>query len=566
MSHPVWLTLSSLLLFFLGYRMYSKYLAEKVFRLDPEFQTPAHEFRDGVDYLPTNKFVLWGHHFSSVAGAAPIVGPAIAVIWGWGPALLWVVFGTIFFAGMHDLGTLWSSVRSKGQSVGVITHSVIGSRAKGLFLLIIFFLLLLVNAVFAVVIANLFTGFPESLLPYWLQLPVAMSIGYLVYRRGVGLFWPSVVGLILLFTFIFLGSQMPVQLPESIAGLPTTGWWVIVMLLYGAIASRLPVWLLLQPRDYINSHMLFLGLGVLYLGLFFAQPEFNAPFFNRDVPEGTPDLVPLLFVTIACGAISGFHGLVGSGTSSKQLNKETDARFVGYFGAMGEGLLALVAVMATAAGFASLDQWSEHYGTWESASSGGVGAFVTGAGSFLASLGIPVVIGTTFISIMIVAFAATTLDTSMRLQRFILSEIGEQYQVRALKNINISTIVAFLSCIALAFLADPANPGQGGMVLWPLFGTTNQLTAGLSLIVMTLLLWHKGRNYLVSLIPLVFVVTMTAWSMVLGIADYMNQGNIMLVIVGILILALNLWMILEGLLAARRHRSQSITTDYGRDV
>ncbi|WP_240512009.1 carbon starvation CstA family protein [Paludifilum halophilum] len=558
MSTPVWLTLGALGLFYLGYRFYSKFLAEKVFRLDPDFQTPAHQFRDGVDYLPTNKFVLWGHHFSSVAGAAPIVGPAIAVIWGWGPALLWVVLGTLFFAGIHDFGTLWASVRNKGKSVGVITNRVIGSRAKGLFLLIIFFLLLLVNAVFAVVIANLFTQFPASVLPYWLQIPLAMTIGYLVYKRGFPLFWPSIVGLLLLFAFIFLGASAPVNLPETIAGMPMTGWWVIVMLLYGAIASRLPVWLLLQPRDYINSHMLFLGLGVLYLGLFITQPEFNAPFLNDQVPEGTPPLVPLLFVTIACGAISGFHGLVSSGTSSKQLDKETDARFVGYFGAMGEGLLALIAIMATAAGFAGINQWQEHYGAWETASSGGTAAFVTGAGQLISGLGISSAIGTTFISIMIVAFAATTLDTSMRLQRFILSEIGEQYHLAPLKNRNTGTVVAFLSCVVLAFLADPSNPGQGGMVLWPLFGTTNQLTAGLSLIILTLLLWKWGRQYLVALVPLIFVVGMTAWSMVISIMDYIEQGKTLLVVVGVMILALNGWLVLEGLLAANRQRSKTL--------
>lgn len=556
MTGPVWLTLAALVLFFLGYRFYSRYLSERIFRLDPDFRTPAHEFQDGVDHVPTNKFVLWGHHFSSVAGASPIVGPAIAVIWGWGPALLWVVLGTIFFAGMHDLGTLWASVRNKGKSVGVITATVMGERAKGLFLLIIFFLLLLVNAVFAVVIANLFTSFPSSVLPYWLQIPVAIAIGYLVYKRGMPLLGPSLVGLLLLFAFIFVGVANPVVMPETVLGIPSTGFWVIVMLLYGAVASRLPVWLLLQPRDYINSHMLFLGLVVLYLGLFVTQPEFNAPFFNEAVPEGTPPLLPLLFVTIACGAISGFHGLVGSGTSSKQLDKETDARFVGYFGAMGEGLLALIAIMATAAGFATIDHWNEHYGLWETANNGGVGAFVTGAGNFIASLGIPPEVGTTFISIMIVAFAATTLDTSMRLQRFILGEIGEQYKVAPLKNIDVATVVAFLSCVALAFLADPSNPGQGGMVLWPLFGTTNQLTAGLSLIVITLMLWKWGRNYIVSLLPLVFVVGMTTWGMVLSIMNYLSQGNTLLTVVGILILALNVWLILEGILAWRRGRDE----------
>lgn len=555
---PALLTIGALIFFYLGYRYYSRFLAEKVFQLDPNFITPAHEYKDGVDHVPTNKFVLWGHHFSSVAGAAPIVGPAIAMIWGWGPALLWVVLGTVFFAGIHDFGTLWASVRNKGKSVGVITHSVIGPRAKGLFLLVIFFLLLLVNAVFAVTIANLFTAFPESVLPYWLQVPVAVAIGFLVYKRGVGLFWPSIIGLVLLFLFIFIGASAPLPLPETMMGISSTAWWVIIMLIYGAVASRLPVWTLLQPRDYINSHMLFLGLIVIYLGLFVSRPEFVAPFYNTDVPAGTPPILPLLFVTIACGAISGFHGLVSSGTSSKQLDKETDSRFVGYFGAVGEGMLALAAIMATAAGFATFDAWSQHYGSWASASAGGTAAFVTGAGSFLSSLGISSVIGTTFISIMVVAFAATTLDTSMRLQRFILSEIGEQYRIEPLKSSNFSTVIAFLSCVALAFLADPSNPGAGGMVLWPLFGTTNQLTAGLSLLVMTVLLWRMGRNFIYALIPLIVVVSATTVSMVINISNYIKDGNTLLVIVGTLILALNIWLILEGVAAVRREKNSRI--------
>ncbi|WP_339163980.1 carbon starvation protein A [Siminovitchia sp. FSL H7-0308] len=555
---PTITTIAVLILFYLGYRYYSKFLSERIFRLDPNFVTPAHEFKDGVDHVPTNRFVLWGHHFSSVAGAAPIVGPAIAMIWGWGPALIWVTLGTIFFAGLHDFGTLWASVRNKGKSVGVITNSVIGTRAKGLFLLVIFFLLLMVNAVFAVTIANLFTAFPESVLPYWLQIPVAITIGFLVYKRGTKLLWPSIIGLILLFVFILIGANVPLPLPEAMLGMSPGAWWVIIMLIYGAVASRLPVWLLLQPRDYINSHMLFLGLIIIYLGLFVTRPDFVAPFFNTDVPAGTPPILPLLFVTIACGAISGFHGLVSSGTSSKQLDKETDARFVGYFGAVGEGMLALAAIMATAAGFATFDAWSQHYESWAAASAGGTAAFVTGAGHFLSSLGISPVIGTTFISIMIVAFAATTLDTSMRLQRFILSEIGEQYNVQPLKNANVSTVVAFLSCVALAFLADPSNPGAGGMVLWPLFGTTNQLTAGLSLLILTILLWRMGRNYIYSLIPLIVVVTATTVSMVINIANYIQAGNTLLVIVGTFILALNIWLILEGLAAVRREMQSRI--------
>ncbi len=560
--NAVLVTVICLVIYFFGYRFYSKYLAEKVYRLDPEFKTPAHEFNDGVDYVPTNKFVLWGHHFSSVAGAAPIVGPAIAVVWGWLPALLWVVLGTVFFAGMHDFGTLWASARNRGQSMGSITQSVIGKRAVGLFLLIIFFLLLMVNAVFAVTIAGLFTNFPGSVLPYWLQIPVAVAIGILVYKKGSKLFWPSIIGLLLLIFFIFVGVWFPITLPETIFGLSSIAWWVLIMLIYGAVASRLPVWLLLQPRDYINSHLLFLGLIVIYIGLFATNPNFIAPPINTDVPAGTPPLLPLLFVTVACGAISGFHGLVSSGTSSKQLARETDARFVGYFGAMGEGMLALAAIMATAAGFGTFDRWIEHYGDWGKANGGGTAAFVLGASNFLSNIGIPNDFGAVFISIMIIAFAATTLDTSMRLQRFILSEIGEQYHIPVLKNVDVATIVAFLTCVLLAFFADPSKPGAGGMILWPLFGTTNQLTAGLSLIILTLMLWKLKRNFLVSLIPMIVIIIMTTSSMFINIGQYLKTGNTLLVIVGSIILVLNIWLILEGIAAAMREKNNPSAIDH----
>ena len=555
------LALIAFAVFFLGYRFYSKFLAEKIFRLNADFQTPAYRFQDGVDFVPTNRFVLWGHHFTSVAGAAPIIGPAIAMIWGWGPALVWVLVGTVFFAGIHDFGTLWASIRNKGRSVGAIAREVIGPRALTLFLLIIFFLLLMVNAVFAVAIGTLFTAFPSSVLPYWLQIPIAMAIGYLVYRRAWRLLAPALIGLAVLLSLVWVGAQTPLELPEDPAGIPTTAWWVFIMLAYGAIASRLPVWLLLQPRDFLNAHLLFIGLALLYLGVFVGRPEIVAPMFNSNVPADAPPLLPLLFVTIACGAISGFHGLVSSGTSSKQLKKETDARFVGYLGSTGEGLLAVAAILATAAGFATFDAWSEHYSSWASASGQGITAFVSGGGTFLTNLGLPALLGTTFISIMVVAFAATTLDTSMRLQRFILAEVGRQYRLPVLQNINFATVLVFVCCAALAFFADPDNPGAGGMILWPLFGTTNQLLAGLSLLLLSLILWYTGRPFIYTLIPFLFVATMTTWAMIINVGTFFADGNMMLTGIGGLILILNIWLILEGVLAVRHHREPSQVLD-----
>ncbi|MGM0433990.1 MAG: carbon starvation CstA family protein [Pseudomonadota bacterium] len=561
-----WLmALMAFAVFFLGYRYYSRFLAERLFQLSPDYRTPARRYEDGVDFVPTNKFVLWGHHFTSVAGAAPIIGPAIAMIWGWGPALAWVLIGTVFMAGIHDFGTLWASVRNRGQSVGMIARNVISPRALMLFLLIIFFLLLMVNAVFAVAIGTLFSTFPESVLPYWLQIPIAITIGILVYRRNWHILVPSLVGLVLLLFLVYAGTLAPLELPEQVGGYSSTAWWVLIMLGYGAIASRLPVWLLLQPRDFINSHLLFICLALVYLGVFIGQPEIVAPMYNTAVPDDAPPLLPLLFVTIACGAISGFHGLVSSGTSSKQLAHETDARFVGYLGSTGEGLLAVAAILATGAGFATVGDWNEHYGSWAQASSQGIAAFVEGAGNHVNNLGIPVGVATTFMSMMVVAFAATTLDTSMRLQRFILGEIGRQYRMPALGNINFATVLVFLSCAALAFFADPSNPGAGGMVLWPLFGTTNQLTAGLSLLVLTLILWHLKRPIVYSLVPFLFVGAMTIWSMIINIGTYLRDGNMLLVVIGGFIFVLNIWLLLEGLNAVRQKRETSELLDLNND-
>ncbi|MDQ2076437.1 carbon starvation protein A [Marinimicrobium sp. ABcell2] len=550
--YPILVALGGFLAFYLGWRFYSRFLAERLFKLDPDAVTPAHKYNDGLDFMPTDRFVLLGHHFSSVAGAAPIIGPAIAVIWGWLPALIWILLGTVFIAGMHDMSTLWASVRHKARSIGNIATEVLGPRAKSLFLLLIFFLLLMVNAVFAVAIATLFVNFPGSLLPYWLQIPIAITIGVLAFRTRIPLLIPCLIGLALLVGLIFVGAQVPVSLPSEMAGVPDSAWWVLIMLGYGALASRLPVWILLQPRDFINSHLLFIGLALLYLGLFVAQPEFAAPMINTQLPGDTPPIIPLLFVTVACGAISGFHGLVSSGTSSRQLNRETDARFVGYLGATGEGLLALAALLAVSAGFAGMAEWGAHYDSWASASAGGIAAFALGAGNLLSSLGLPVVVGSTLVSTMVVCFAATTLDTSMRLQRFILAEIGRDYKMPALSNVNLATLITFISCAALAFLADPDNPGGGGMMLWPLFGTTNQLMAGLSLLVVTLLLWKLRRPVVYTLVPFLLVATMTAWAMLYNLSTYLANGSWMLLIMGGMIFALNIWLLLEGAVAARR--------------
>jgi carbon starvation protein len=561
--------------FLTGYRVYSRYIARAVYKLDPDFVTPAHQFADGVDFVPTNRHVLFGHHFTSVAGAAPIVGPAIAVIWGWLPAFLWVVLGTIFAGAVHDFGTLWIATRHKGQSIGTLADTIVGSRARVLFLLIIFFLLLLVNAVFAVVIANLFMATPGSVVPVWSSLVVALIVGLLIYRTRAGLLGPSLGALAVLYAMIWLGQYVPFQLPDFLGLEPTVAQigaaggnlvaaqaaatadgvragWVIILLAYCFVASVLPVWLLLQPRDYVNGHQLFVALGIIGLGVIVTNPPVIAPAVNTHLPPDAPNWLPLLFITVACGAISGFHGLVASGTSCKQLDRETDARYVGYGATIGEGSLALMSILATTAGFAvfvGIDGWHQHYGSWASASSGATTAFVNGVGVLAEGLGIPHAVATIFAAVVLISFAATTMDTGVRLQRYIVGELGAQYRIAFVQNRWVATTIAVVSCGVLALGVDR---GAGGMRLWPLFGTTNQLTAGLSLLIITLFLLHLKRPIWVTAIPMAFVLVMTTWAMVLNLIRYWTESHALLLGVGGAIFVLELWLVFEAIVAIRK--------------
>ena len=352
-------------LFAFGYRFYSRFLAEQVFGLHDDEPVPARELEDGVDYVPTPKHVLWGHHYTSIAGAAPIVGPALAVIWGWLPALVWVTLGTIFMGAVHDFSALVISLRSRGRSIGEIAGGVISPRVQTLFLLIISLLIWIVLAVFAFVIATLFVANPGAIFPINIQIVVAMLLGWLVYKRKLGFFAPSIVAYLVLLGSIFYGNTFADSFPV-VKNISVSGW-VWFLFVYSFFASILPVWVLLQPRDYLNSHQLITGLTLLTLGLVVLQPVVQAPAVNL-WPEGAPPMIPFLFITIACGAISGFHGLVSSGTTSKQIGCMTDARPIGYGGMLGEGTLGMMAVLASTAGFASTAEWSSHYASWSAAS------------------------------------------------------------------------------------------------------------------------------------------------------------------------------------------------------
>ena len=533
------LAVIGLTMMFLGYRFYSKFIAEKIYQLDPDFVTPAHAQRDDIDYLPTNRVVLWGHHFTAVAGAAPIIGPGIAVIWGWLPAFVWVVVGTIFFAGVHDFGAVWASVRNKAKSVGSLTGDVVSPRARTLFMVVVFVLLMMVNAVFGVAISDAFQETPSSVIPAWTAVFVALIIGVLIYRMHVPILWPTIVGTVILYAVIYLGEAVPLSLSAGSFGLPVGAQWILILFLYAGIASLLPVWLLLQPRDYINGIQLFVGLGLLYGAVLIANPTIVAPAINPDLPASAPPIFPLLFVTIACGAISGFHGLVGSGTTSKQLNKETDARFVGYLGSTGEGALALVAIIAATAGFASLADWRVMYSEF---GNGGMAAFVQGGSRVVASgVGISEQFAATLLTVMAVLFAGTTMDAGVRLQRYIVQEWGVIYRIPVLQNGYVATGVAVTACLLLAFGAGGSS-GEGGMLIWPLFGTTNQLLAGLTLMVISVMLVKLGRPVRYTLIPMVFITVAALGAALVQLMTLYREGGIFYFLlwidIGIVLLAI----------------------------
>ncbi len=549
--HSVMIVLLGIAGMAFGWFVYSKFIAEKIFKLDPDFVTPAHEFNDGVDFVPTNRFVLWGHHFTSVAGAAPIVGPAIAVYWGWVPAVLWVVFGTVFFAGVHDSGALWASARHKGRSIGALSESVIGRRTRVLFMVVIFLLLLMVNSVFGVVIANSFVGTPGAVFPAWAAIVVALVIGQLVHRK-FNLVALGIGGVVILYMTVYAGSQIPLVLPEMF-GLTPQANWIIILFIYAAIASMLPVWVLLQPRDFINGMQLVVGLILLYGAVFLFMPDISAPAFNNRVSESGPSIIPLLFVTIACGAVSGFHGIVASGTSSKQLNKETDARFVGYLGAVGEGALALITIV-TVSGIAlaaTPEAWHEIYDEFGTA---GAGSFISGGANLISGgWGIPAGVAETLLATMVVLFAGTTMDSGVRLQRYIIQEWGEIYQIPFLQHGVLATVVAVAACLLLAFGAGGAS-GTGGLVIWPLFGSTNQILAGLTLLVISVMLIKLGRPSYYTLLPMLFVLTMSFLAGCVTLLQFFEAGNYLLVSLDLIVLVTSLLVMLEAGSVIARHR------------
>ena len=571
--------------FVVAYHTYGRWLGSKIFALSAKAVCPSRKLEDGVDFVPTKKSIIFGHHFTSIAGTGPIVGPAIAIMWGWVPALLWVVFGSILIGAVHDFGALVVSLRNNGQTVGDIAGRLLNKRVRLLFLFILFMALTVVLAIFGLVIAAVFKQYQAAIFPCVVQIPIAIAIGVMLHRKGVGLLLPSIAALAVMYLSVIFGDSG--MLGEWNAAM--AGWsiwtWVVVLLGYSYVASVLPVWTLLQPRDYVNSLQLISALALIVLGLFAAaiaggegdaELTMVAPAFNAH-PQGAPMIFPFLFITIACGAVSGFHCLVSSGTSSKQIASEPDARFVGYGSMLTEGFLATLVILACGAGLGlgvataggetliGEAAWAERYASWGAAKGLGakVGAFVDGSANFLMALGLSGGVAVALMGVLVASFAGTTLDTACRLQRYVIQELGRTLSPKDggvfawLKNKHGATI--FAVCIAGAMAAVPPsgsewsieNAGKGGLLLWPLFGATNQLLAGLSFMVITFYLWRRGKPVWFLVIPMIFMLIMPLWAMLHQLfsapgwlvgdePDYLLGG------IGLATVALETWMIFEG--------------------
>ncbi len=596
--------------YLIAYHTYGRWLSQKVFQLNDETKVPSHELRDDVDFVPTKRQVIFGHHFTSIAGTGPIVGPAIAVFWGWLPALIWVFVGSILIGAVHDFGALVVSLRNRGQTVGEVAGRLISPRARVLFLVILFMALTVVLAIFGLVIATIFKLYPESVLPTWISLPLAVAIGFWVYKKGGGILGPSLAAVAVIYFCVWLGAYaFPINI-ETLFGVPATGAfpnvvsvWTVILLIYCFVASVLPVWVMLQPRDYVNSHQLVVTLGLLMIGVVVAgatgQAQLDAaPAVATQIPSDAPPIWPFLFITIACGACSGFHCLVSSGTTSKQIEKESDAQYVAYGSMLLEGGLAVMVILACCAGvgmgkftreadatagggYNYVEQlengqhvtgaaaWSARYnarGSWQKFKlPQTVGAFIEGGANFLSTIGIPVKLGISVIAVLVACFAATTLDSATRLQRYVLQELAGTLRIKPLTNKYAATLLAVVLAGWVAMLpADATQPadhplgsaGTGGLILWPLFGATNQLLAGLAFMVTMFYLWRRGRPVWFIAIPMTMMLIMPAWAMLWQMfnseSGWYHKDQTHLLWMGVAILGIQVWMIVEALLLLPR--------------
>jgi carbon starvation protein len=519
----------------MAYKFYAEKFV-KFLHVEPSRKTPAHAKFDGVDYVPAKHWtILFGHHFSSIAGAGPIVGPLLAVsIWGWLPSIVWIILGTIFIGGVHDFCSLIISIRHDGKSIADVTNETISKHARTVFLLFVWTSLILVISVFVYLCAKTFVTSPDIVLPSLGLIPIAIIVGVLLYKLKTGQFLTTILGLLSLLALILLGQEFPIAFGHNAQTL-----WSVILLLYCYIASVVPVQFLLQPRDYLSAFLLLFGVVFGYLGIIITAPKISYPaYISWNSTEGA--LWPVLFITVACGAISGFHALIASGTSSKQLGNERDAKKIGYGAMVAEGIVAIMAVLLVSSVFSDKDTLGKLIGP---GGRGPVGVFGDAYGintkKFLG------VFGTSFAIMVLNSFILTTLDSATRIGRYITEELFK------VKNRYLSTLVV------VAMSGWLGLSGEWNQI-WPVFGAANQLIAALALIVITGWFLLRRKSIWYTLIPAIIMLITTIAALFIKIKEYFLQKNLILLFISIVLVIMAFFIVWESIRHLHRKRKHHV--------
>lgn len=554
-----------LFFYFVGYRSYAARLDRELIHPESARETPAIKQNDGVDYVPSKPLVLFGHNFASIAGAGPVIGPIIAMHhFGWAITLFWVLVGNVFIGAVHDYLTLMVSVRNRGSSIADIAESTMGVRAKAVFAIFLILAMLLVIAVFGVVAAKTLIAQPEMVFPTFAIIPVSMILGWCIYKKNFSLQMASAIAVLAVILNIFIGLKFPQLLPEEgVMGFSPLVFWFVVLMVYAGVASVLPVQMLLQPRDYLSTYILFGSMSLGIVALLWVAPGLNTPVWRGTMSEVQGPVWPMLFVLVACGAVSGFHSLVAGGTTSKQLANETQGKPIAYGGMLTEGVVAVVTVLMVGGGLywvapegGGIDM--ARLGFRETLQSGGwILAFGNGYGNVVNQM-LPV-LGFTFASMIAVlalnTFVLTTLDTAVRITRFLVQEaLGKQVPIFNNK---------YMVTIVVVFVAYLIGATDGWQKIWPIFGATNQLIAAVALFVVATWLMAVKRPTHYVLYPALFMVVTTIAALGWQAWKFFSAPvpNLFLGIGSVVLIGLAVFVAFEAMQSLKGRRTVTIQTE-----
>lgn len=542
--------LIGIILYALAYKFYIKWFDRNIIMSDPKRMTPAHTYMDGVEFFPSNRYVLFGFQWKSIAALGPVVGPIVAIQWGWLPALLWILFGTIFIGWIHDYGSMMTSSRSEGASFGPITYELISPKARTILLWYILWYIVLILSSFTNVVSSLFNSFPVTPIPVFIVTIVGMLAGYMTYKLKVNIVYTTVIAVVIMFLGVWAGIASPIIAPFPKEWV--LDFWMFITLLFCFLGAVLAIWVFIQPINYLSFYLVYIGVIGMILGVFIGAPNYTFPaitaFYDPAITVTGP-LWPMMFVTIACGAISGWHSLIGSSITSKQLDNEADAHFVGGGAMLAEGILALVALTTVA--------------ILSPEAIKGVapaGRFVLGGSMLLKNIGIPEPVGKAFAAVMLIILAITIMHIGLRITRLVLSDLAGPRFGGIFKNMYVSAIVVSF----IVWLITSPHTGAAFSYIWGTFGGANQLMAGLALMIVSLWLTREKRPTIYTAIPMAFMIATTIAALIylsysgvtLYIADPKKIGAGIAAAVNIVLLILAFLMCYEGVKAYRRIKAE----------